>query len=695
MDRHNQPNHLSTKAKVYRILTSLALLFSVCLYMPREESSLYQFEQGRPWRYNQLIATYDFPIFKSDEAIRREQDSLIKLYKPYFALSAETGKEQIDKFKTEIAAQRPAVLTARMAALVQSKLEYLYTCGVMSTEDYNNILKEDNIDAVRIYALNQSAERTIDNIFSHKAAYEFLFNIGPDSSWFDANLLRKYNIGDYIVPNLTYDKTKSEQARKDLLASVSYASGMVLSGQKIIDRGDIVDEKTFQILTSLEKEYNKRNPSKIQARTIFIGQLLFTAIIFLCLALYFLQFRRDYLAGTRNILFIASMPVIFPLVTSFLVKHGIASPYIIPFAIIPMFIRIFLDSRTAFITLLSTLMICAVTLPSGTFEFLAVEIIGGMTAIYSLRELSQRSQLIRSAFYVTIASLLFYFSMEIMQDKDLTRFDFHTAAYIVFNGILLLFAYPLLFLIEKIFSFTSNVTLVELSNTNNDLLRKLSELAPGTFQHSLQTANLATEVANKIGAQSLLVRTGALYHDIGKMTSPAYFIENQRNFNPHDRLSNEQSASIIIGHVKDGLKLADKYKLPTVIKNFIATHHGKGKTKYFYISYKNRHPNDETDDELFTYPGPNPFTLEQAILMMSDSVEAASRSLADYTEENIDKLVDKIIDGQVAEGFYTHCPITFQDIETAKDVFKEKLKNVYHTRIAYPTLASKPAASPK
>lgn len=684
MDRYNQPSPLSTKAKIYRLLIAVALLLVVCLFMPREESKLYQFELGRPWRYSQLIASYDFPIFKSDEAVQREKDSIAKLYEPYFAIDTTTGEAQIAKFKKEIANQQPAILPPHLATLVENKLKHLYTAGIMSTEDYNNIIKHNNIRALRIYALNHSTEQQTNHIYSHKAAYEYLLNMGTDSTWLDPNLLRKCNIGNYVVPNLTYDKTKSEQARKELLSSVSYASGMVLRGQKIIDRGDIVDKTTYQILTSLQKEYYKRNTSKKQAHTILLSQLLFTLLIATCLTLYLHQFRRDYLSSTRNLLFLSSILVIYPLTTSLLIKNNI-DPYIIPFAMIPMLTRIFLDSRTASITLLSTLMISTITIPSQQFQFLAVQTVAGMIAVYSLRELSQRSQLIRSAFYVTIASLALYLTLEIMQNKGFQQLNTLTILHIAFNGILLLFAYPLLFLIEKIFGFTSNVTLVELSNTNNEPLRKLAELAPGTFQHSLQTANLATEVANKIGANSLLVRTGALYHDIGKINAPAYFIENQKNFNPHSRLSTEQSASIIIQHVKDGLKLAEKYKLPQEIKDFIATHHGKGKTKYFYNTYLQQHPNDNTLEDLFTYPGPNPTTTEQAILMMCDAVEAASRSLTNHTEETIHTLVDNIINQQTTDGFFSHCPITLQNIETAKTTLKDKLKTIYHTRIAYPT----------
>ena len=308
-------------------------------------------------------------------------------------------------------------------------------------------------------------------------------------------------------------------------------------------------------------------------------------------------------------------------------------------------------------------------------------------AIFNLRELSRRSQLFLSAFLVVLVSIAIFFAYEFFTEEDISKIDFSIPVYLIINGILLLFTYPLFFIIEKTFGYTSNVTLVELSDVNNNLLRKLSETAPGTFQHSMQVANLATEAANKLGANAQLVRTGALYHDIGKMENPAFFTENQLGgVNPHKNLSFEQSAKVVISHVTDGLKLAEKNNLPTIVKDFISTHHGKGKTKYFYISWKNEHPGEEPDENVFTYPGPNPTTKEQAILMMADAVEAASRSLPEYTEESISNLVEKIIDSQVTEGYFRDCPLTFREIGQVKATFKEKLTTIYHTRISYPEL---------
>lgn len=683
MSRYNQQSKLSPKALIYRIAIALVAVLAVTFYMPRDTSSSYLFDIGKPWRYSQLIATFDFPIYKNAEVVRREQDSIMREYEPYFAYNSAVGDEQTAHFEQVFEQEYRNVVPQHYCKYIVERMKTVYAKGILSMEDYST-LREDSITGVRIFTQNEAVSHKIQDIYSIKSAYEYITNIGTDTAIYDRKILLRCDIGEFLQPNMSYDKNKSDAFRKDLLSSLSYAQGMVMSGQKIIDRGEIVNQNTYDILVSFEKEMAKRNDSTKQIRVMFIGQLLYVAIITLCLMLYFNLFRRDYLSNTRRILMLASMPVIFPLVTSFMIKQSLMV-YIAPFAMAPIFIRVFMDSRTAFVTHVATILLCAIQMKS-PFEFIATQLVAGMVAIYSLRELSQRSQLVRSAFYVTLASMAFYLGMELIHAKDFSALEYRMYVYIAINGILLLFAYPLLFLLEKAFGFTSNVTLVELSNINNEILRKMSEVAPGTFQHSMQVANLAAEVANRIGAKSQLVRTGALYHDIGKTCNPVFFTENQTSVNPHEKLSLEDSAKIVINHVKDGLKLAEKYNLPKIIKDFIATHHGKGITKYFFISYKNKYPNEEISEEVFTYPGPNPFTLEQAILMMADAVEAASRSLNEYTEESISALVEKIIDAQMQEGFFKDCPITFHDIYLAKEVFKEKLKTIYHTRISYPEL---------
>ncbi len=544
-------------------------------------------------------------------------------------------------------------------------------------------MEEDSIIAIRLVDKNVATSRFIDQLYTVKEAYEYLLN--ADTAHYKKKILQQCNLNDYITPNLVYDEEKSEAAQKDLLSNISWANGFVLNGQKIIDRGEIVDEQTYNILESLRKEWEKRSDSVQEKRLTLAGQILYVGIFLFCFMAYLELFRADYYErkGTLTLLF--ALIVFFPVLSSIMVEQNLSSIYVVPFAMIPIIVRVFLDSRTAFMAHVTIILLCSITLRF-PHEFILLQVVAGMVAIYSLRELSQRSQLLRTALVVFISYALLYFAFELIHEDDLTKLNTRMYIYFMINGILLLFAYPLLFLLEKIFGFTSDVTLVELSNINNSLLREMSEVAPGTFQHSLQMANLAAAAANKIGGKSQLVRTGALYHDIGKMVNPAFFTENQSGVNPHKSLSYEQSAQVIISHITDGLKLAEKHNLPKVIKDFISTHHGRGLTKYFYISYKNEHPDEEVDQEKFRYPGPNPFTKEQAVLMMADSVEAASRSLPEYTEESISTLVDKIIDTQVSEGYFKECPITFKDIATVKALFKEKLKTMYHTRISYPEL---------
>lgn len=686
MNKFNEKKNLNARDIFYRICVGIAAILLVVYFMPREGRSAYQFDLGRPWRYSQLIATFDFPIYKSDELIKKEQDSVMHLFEPYFEINQSVEEEQVAKFRKDFAQMEKSGIPYYYKGYIEQKLRTLYQNGIVQPDDYNRLV-DDSITAIRIFTANQSVIRPTKDIYSHKSAYKFFFET-DDTARYDRLKLQKCNLDRYIVSNLLFDQKKSEEQKKDLLSSISYASGMVMSGQKIIDRGDIVTQETYNILASYLKESKQRIDSTKQEAYLLVGQILCVALIFLYMMLYFSLFRKDYLEKGKSVLLLLTMLVIFPVLSSILVDQNLFSVYIIPFTMAPIFIRVFMDSRTAFVMHTVIILLCAVSLKY-PYEFVATQLVAGMVAIYSLRELSQRSQLLRTALIVTVTSLVFYFSLDLMHEKEIDNLEYNIYIYLIINGVLLLFAYPLMFLIEKLFGFTSNVTLVELSNINNDLMRRMSEVAPGTFQHSMQVANLATEVANKIDAKAQLVRTGAMYHDIGKICNPAYFTENQSGVNPHDQLSLIESARIIISHIPDGLKMADKYNLPEVIKGFIATHHGRGKTKYFYISYKNKYPDEEVDENLFTYPGPNPQTKEQAILMMADAVEASSRSLKDYTEESISNLVEMIIDAQIADGAFKNCPITFQDITTAKEVFKEKLKTIYHTRISYPELHKK------
>ena len=673
----------SYKNLIYKSLIFIATVSVIVYFLPNEGKFNYQFDINKPWKYGLLQASFDFPIYKNDIQVQKEQDSILADYQPYFQIDKEAEKNVLSKLREDYnKTLRHSLPGTDYVRYIERTLKALYEDGIIAGNDLKRI-EEDSIIAIRLVDKNVATSRFIDQLYTVKEAYEYLLN--ADTTHYKKKILQQCNLNDYITPNLVYDEEKSEAAQKDLLSNISWANGFVLNGQKIIDRGEIVDEQTYNILESLRKEWEKRSDSVQEKRLTLAGQILYVGIFLFCFMAYLELFRADYYErkGTLTLLF--ALIVFFPVLSSIMVEQNLSSIYVVPFAMIPIIVRVFLDSRTAFMAHVTIILLCSITLRF-PHEFILLQVVAGMVAIYSLRELSQRSQLLRTALVVFISYALLYFAFELIHEDDLTKLNTRMYIYFMINGILLLFAYPLLFLLEKIFGFTSDVTLVELSNINNSLLREMSEVAPGTFQHSLQMANLAAAAANKIGGKSQLVRTGALYHDIGKMVNPAFFTENQSGVNPHKSLSYEQSAQVIISHITDGLKLAEKHNLPKVIKDFISTHHGRGLTKYFYISYKNEHPDEEVDQEKFRYPGPNPFTKEQAVLMMADSVEAASRSLPEYTEESISTLVDKIIDTQVSEGYFKECPITFKDIATVKALFKEKLKTMYHTRISYPEL---------
>ena len=680
----NEKSHFSYKDLLYKMLIFITTVSIIVYFLPKEGKFNYdEFEINTPWKYGLLQASFDFPIYKNEQQVQKEQDSILATYQPYFHLDKEIGKNMQKKLKEDYNKNLRNVLpVANYIRYIERTLEDIYNHGIISAEDIA-LINQDSIERIQLIDKNIGVEKKAEELYTIKEAYEHLLDV--DTAYYDKRILQLCNLNNYLTPNLIYDKEKSESSKKDLLSKISWSNGYVLNGQKIVDRGEIINEQTYNILLSLRKEWEDRSKSTKETRMTIFGQVLFVSIFVLFFMIYLELFRNKYYErkGTLTLLF--ALVVIFPVILSIMVAQNIGSVYVVPFAMIPIIVGVFLDSRTAFVAHIIIVLLCSITLRY-PYEFMVLQIGAGMAAIYSLRELSQRSQLFRTAVIVFACYALLYFAFALIQDDDLTKLNTRMYIYFGINGILLLFAYPLLFILEKTFGFTSNVTLVELSNINNSLLRKMSEIAPGTFQHSLQMANLAAEAANRIGANSQLVRTGALYHDIGKTLNPAFFTENQSGINPHKSLSYEQSAQVIINHITDGIKLAEKHNLPKVIKDFIRTHHGAGVAKYFYISYKNEHPGEEVDMSMFSYPGPNPFTKEQAILMMADAVEAASRSLPEYTEESINGLVEKIVDGQVSDGYFKECPITFKDIALVKALFKEKLKTVYHTRITYPEL---------
>ena len=651
-----------------RILIVVGTIALIVWTMPRDNENNYKIEVGKPWRYADFTAPFNFPIYKSEQVVQRQRDSLLREFEPYYNLDPTVEGRQIKQFTKDYANGIPGVPSECIAVII-NQLHQLYGKGIMNTSEYNS-LHADTSKTIRIVDGKSASSEPVKELYSTVGAYEQLF-ANPVLSEFKEQLT-KCSLNDYILTNLVYDKERSEASQDDMLGNIPLASGVVQRGEKIIDRGDIVDERAYTILQSFYRENERRQKDDVQLSLVILGEILYVSILILGFTIFLWNYRRDYFEKPRSMSMLYALIALFTVAASILVSHNVLHIYIIPFGMVPIFIRVFMDSRTAFMAHTMMVLICAAILQH-PLEFIAVEEVAGLVAIFSLRELSSRSQLFWTAVLISGSTILINLSLNWIRDNDITQIDYSEFNYLFINGLLLFCSY-------------SNITLIELSDMNKELLRRMSEVAPGTFQHSIQVGNLAAEIANKIGAKSQLVRTGALYHDIGKTTNPIYFTENQAGMNPHDGKTYVESAQMLISHVTEGLKLADKYNLPQVIRDFIATHHGLGKTKYFYVKQKNDFPDEPVDDLLFTYPGPNPSTKEQAILMMADAVEAASRSLPDYTEQSIRGLVNRIIDTQMDEGYFRECPITFRDVQYAKTVLIEKLKTIYHTRISYPEL---------
>lgn len=674
------------KLKNYNIHSSVYFIVAAILiayFFPREGKFRYQFYEGKPWRYGLLTAPNNFPIYKTDAVIKSEKDSLLKHFQPYYRIDTTVAAKQIETMRSDYAAKRNGQkASASYMQYIENVLKKLYNKGIVTT-DASESFKKVNYPRINVVRNNMAQLQYSSDFFTIKSAYEFIVDNCPLQ--LDKHILQSCNFDRYLTENVKYDAEMTHQFKSELLSSLPLSSGMIQAGERIVDRGQIVDSNTYNILRSLKIVHEAKAIDSHKQSIVLAGQFLLICGIIFCFWLYLWSFRRKIFANHRHMFFLILCVFATTILTELVVKYQLFNIYIIPYAIVPIVVRTFFDSRTALFTHLVTVMICSLIAPF-PYEFLLMQIIAGMVVTFSLKELYERSQLMRCAFFIFLSYVLCDFSLYIYQEVDFSKINYMMALYFGINFILLMFSYILVYMMEKSFGYVSSITLVELSNINTPLLKKLSELAPGTFQHSVQVSILASEAAAAIGADSQLVRTGAMYHDIGKMDNPAFFTENQGNTNPHDKLSFEQSAEVIISHVTDGVKKAEKYHLPKTIIDFIRTHHGRGKAKFFYNSFKNAYPDTPIDEEAFTYPGPNPFSRETAVLMMADAVEASSRSLKEHTDESIQQLVNKIIDGQIADGLLQNAPLTFRDIETIKSRFIEKLKTMYHTRISYPEM---------
>lgn len=696
---------MNLREYLIRIFFFLLASFILVLFFPREGKFKYEFKQGMPWMHESLIAPYSFPIYKNELELKQEKDSLRSNIKPHFRFNDVKTRLLLDEIKqgAEVKLARAAekfqhlpgsqeAINAYSNNLINSLHTYfgeILSIGIIPEDfpDFSSknqqtivIVKQDiaeNFQLSEVLTAKQAAFKLLTLLKQIEQPSEVPVD-------FFVTFFESFNIQLYVKENLDYDKVLTDTKNKIELENVSISFGMVAEGEKIINRGEIVNPEKYKILESFKKAYEVQLGEGYSFSLLLTGQLLIVLLTMTVLFLFILLYRREVLKSLTQTIFVLLMIVLFVVIASLTIHFKNIHLYFIPFALLPIIVRTFYDSRLAIFIHMTTILLIGYIAPNG-FEFVYIQFIAGVVAIFSMQNARKRSQLFKSAFFVFLTYSIISIGLALLHEGNLNSVKWFSFVWLLGNAVLLLSSYPLIYLFEKLFGFLSDLTLLELSDTNNPLLRDLASKAPGTFQHSMQVANLAEEAIYTIGGNPLLIRTGALYHDIGKMINPAYFIENQQSdFNPHDNLPFEESADIIISHVTEGVKLAHKNNLPQPIIDFIQTHHGTTRVQYFYKSFLKKYPDEEADVKRFTYPGPIPFTKELAVLMMADSVEAASRAMKKYSEETISDLVDNLINYQQLENQYDDSDITFKEVSKVKEIFKNKLKNIYHHRIEYP-----------
>lgn len=661
---------------------------AIVYIFPKQGKFQYEFQnlKGKPWYHEDLIAPFDFAIKKSADELEIEKADIIKSAKPYFKYDnsiVEARKLQlVTEFEAKWDDKKNKKSKEKNLSVAVKILDSIYSKGIIEPTD----VIENKPTDYSIYVLNYNVaeEHDLNDFYTITSAYEYVHaQLLENESKVEAKFILPL-LENSIAHSLFYDKETSDKVLKQAIDDISPSRDIILKDQSIVSKGDIIDAKKFQLLQSLKWEYEEQAGGTVSYFFILLGQIL---IVTLCLALlivFLAFFRNDIFLDNTKIIFILLLIILQVLMTRLSLNTQSFSIYLLPFCILPIIIRAFYDTRIALFVHLITVLIISFMAPS-RFEFAFIQLVTGMMAIFSIVNMHNRSQIFISAALIFLTYSLAFIGITIIQEGGIDVMTWHDFAWFGISAMLTLFSYPLIFVFEKIFGFISDVSLLELSDTNGKLLRELASRAPGTFQHSLQVANLAEEAIYSIGGNALLVRAGALYHDIGKMEMPMYFIENQANgINPHEDLNYDESAAIIIGHVIKGIEIAKKNNLPEQIIDFIRTHHGTTITAYFYRSFQNAFPDEQIDIEKFRYPGPIPFSKETAVLMMADSVEAASRSLKKYDVDSIDSIVDLIVNTQIEQNQFMNSDITFKDIYILKKIFKKKLMNVYHLRVEYP-----------
>ncbi len=668
-----------TQNNVYLTLIFIVATAIVVYFMPRDSQHKYSYEENRPWSYSLLTAPFDITVYRDSATVKHMTDSVEATMVPIFR------RDNAQRSRVVSAIEANDSLAAGIKARLVSAVDRVYRKGIVSQATAMEIARGD-LPEVKFNENNVNVSHTTSGYLSQRDAYAFIDSLfrSPD----DHRAFQKAALASMLLPNIVEDREATRLYHETLIQPIVSGIGVIQKGERIISQGDIVTPQLYQVLKTYEATLDKQTHNDRSRRVnTLLGQTMMVALAFTLIFGFLVFYYPERLRQPKRVLPVILLTVVFfvfPAIVAHMFRSGI---YTVPLAILPVILTVFYDSRTSFFVYVIEIALCSVV-ASFPLEFMFVELIAGTAVIFSLKELSRRSELLRSAAVAFVGYVLAYVGFELMTAGSLSALSWRLIGYFGINAVLISFAYILIFIIEKLFGMVSVVTLVELSDINNRILRELSQECPGTFQHSMAVSNLATEAAHRIGANVQLVRAGALYHDIGKIDNPAFFTENQHGANPHDALTPLQSAGIIIRHVTDGLKRADKGKLPSVIRDFISQHHGRGKAKYFYTMYCRENPDGEADAEAFTYPGPNPQTREASLLMMADSVEAASRSMTDYSQEAIKILVDRLIDTQVAEGLHNDSPLSFRDIRDIKECFISRLRSMYHVRVSYPPEAT-------
>jgi len=681
----------------FKILIFLTASIITVFLFPNSNKFGYEFQKGEPWKHKNLIAEYDFPIYKSDAILQQEKDSILKNVKQYFFYNEEVKsvaiktfsdnfdiliKNTIDVIENSKKQQEIKKEYKRIEKRIIKELNIIYDKGII--EPINN-QSDNNITTSKVFIIKNSIAEihNYNKLISQKEAYNklnTLYSEIKEDSKFD---LPNIEFTSYIKYNVLYDDAMTQKTKKQLLNEISPVRGMVQAGERIIYQGQLINDDKFQILTSLKKQYLSERDSHSDSIFVFIGQLILSSAIFAILFLYLYFYNSRIFNNNRKLLYFPFFTILIIILAAAVSKQEILDIYLVPVTILPLITATFYKPRTAFLHHIVTILIIGY-IAANSFEYVFIQFVVGFVAISGVNRLNRRSQVLWTALLIFFTYFIMYSAITIIQEGEIGKIDFSKISWFAGSSILVLTAYPLIYFFEKIFGFLSDLTLIELSDTNRPLLKSLAEKAPGSFQHTVQVANISEAAANEIGANPLLVRAGAMYHDIGKIENPSFFIENQHGENPHDKLKALKSVEIIKKHVADGIKLAKKHNLPKEIIDFIASHHGKAKISWFLHKYKENNKDKEIDEEKFKHIGILPYSKETAVVMIVDSVEAASRSLPEYTEESIDNLVEKIVAGKIADNLLIEADITFAEINKVKKILKTKLKNIYHTRVVYP-----------